>query len=162
MTVEIASITTTAEAAAALRTTTPTDLDGLDAHTLAAVTDVLRAAADLARAQRPIVLHGPETHHIPAVAPGTAYGMHVRIPAPPAGGRDETRDETPRAWRSALWGDKVLWFGCGAAASGVVGALVATVAGTPWALLTSAAGAVLCPIGGAAINRAERQAMERP
>lgn len=162
MTAEIASIRTASEAAAALRSTTPTDLAGLDPRTLTAITDLMRAAADLARAQRPIVLHGPDTY-TPAVAAGTAaYGAHVRIPAPPAGGRDETRDETPRSWRPALWGDKVLWFGCGAAASGVVGALIATLYGTPWALLTSTAGAVLCPIGGAAINHAERTAQERP
>lgn len=162
MLAEIATIRTAAEAAAALQSTTPTHLAGLDPRTLTAVTDVLRAAADLARAQRPIILHGPQAY-TPAVVPGTAaFGAHVRIPAPPAAGRDETRDETPRAWRHTLWGDKVLWFGAGAAASGVVGALVATVAGTPWALLTSAAGAMLCPVGGAAINRAERTAMERP
>jgi hypothetical protein len=158
MPAEIASITTAAESAPALRSTTPTDLAGLDPRALAAVTDVLRAAADLARAQRPIVLHGPATY-APAVAPDTAaYSVHVRIPAPPAGGRDET----PREWRRAHWGDKLLWFGCGAAASGVLGALIATLCGTPWALLTSAAGAVLCPVGGAAINRAERTAMDRP
>jgi hypothetical protein len=160
MSAEIATITTAAETAAALQKTPPTDLAGLDARTLSAVTEVLRAAAELARAQRPIVLHGPAPY-APAVAPGTAaYGAHVRIPAPPAGGRDETRHETPRApapWRPTLWGDRVLWFGSGTAATGVLGALVATAAGAPWVLVLSAVGALLWPIGAAAVNRAERR-----
>jgi hypothetical protein len=163
MTAEITTIRTAAETATALQSTPPTDLASLDARTLTAVTEVLRAAAELARAQRPIVLHGPAG---PAVAPGTAaYGAHVHIPAPPAGARDETRHETPREpapWRPTLWGDRVLWFGSGAAATGVLGALVATAAGVPWVLVLSAVGAVLWPIGAASVNRAERAARERP
>jgi hypothetical protein len=157
MTAEIASINTASEAAAALHTNTPTDLARLDPHAVAAVTEVLRAAAQLARAQRPIVLHGPEPY-APVVAPGTAaYGAHTRIPAPP------TRDETHPAasWRPALWGDKALWFGCGLAAAGVLGSAVATFAGAPWVLIISAVGALLWPIGAASVNRAERTHLER-
>lgn len=153
MTAEIASITTASEAAAALRSTTPTDLAPLDARTLAAVTEVLRAAAQLSRAQRPIVLHGPEFFPPPAVMPGTAaYGAHVRIPGPPT--RDETRDETPPA-RPTPWGERLMFFGCGAMVSGCVGSLIALLAGSPWVLVISAVGAALCPIGGVAIQRAD-------
>ena len=154
MPAEIARITTAAEAAAALPPTTPTDPAALDARTLTAVTDVLRAAAELARAQRPIVLHGPEYYPPPAVMQGTtAYGTHVRIPAPP------TRDETPPA-RPTPWGERVMFFGCGAMISGCAGSLIALLAGSPWVLVISAVGAALCPIGGAAIQRADRAAQE--
>jgi hypothetical protein len=153
MTAEITTITTAAETAAAPQSTPPTDPAALDTRTLTAVTEVLHAAAELARAQRPIVLHGPAT--APAVAPGTAaYGAHARIPAPPAGARDETT-RGPAPWRPTLWGDRVVWLGSGAAATGVLGALVATVAGAPWVLVLSAIGAVLWPIGAASVNRAE-------
>jgi hypothetical protein len=155
MTAEIASIRTASEAAAALRSTASTDPAALDARTLTAVTEVLRAAAELSRAQRPIVLHGPEFFPPPAVMPDTAaYGAHVRIPAPPA--RDETRDETPPARRSCAWGERLMFFGCGVALAGVVGAMVATFAGVVWMPAVSAFGALLWPIGGAAIQRADR------
>lgn len=154
MTAEIATIRTAAETA---RATTPTDLASLDPATLAAVTDVLRAAADLTRAQRPIILHTPAP--APAVAPDTAaHGAYVHLPGPPT----PAAAAAARAFRPAHWGEKLLWFGMGAALAGVVGALIATVAGIPWALLTSAAGASLCPVGGAALFHADRRAQERP
>ena len=157
MPAEITTIRTSAQTAAALQSATPTDLAGLDARTLSAVTDVLRAAAELSRAQRPIILHSPDT--APAVAPGTAaYGAHVRVPPPPA----NTAATAPQGaaavpWRHTLWGDKVVLFGCGAMLSGGIGALVATYAGPIWVLVISAIGAVMCPIGAAAVNRAERR-----
>ena len=81
MTVEITNIRTAAEAAAAITTATPEDLATLDPRTVAAITAMLRAAADLARAQRPVVLHESRP---PAVAEGTAaYGAHAHIPGPP-------------------------------------------------------------------------------
>ena len=148
MTAEIASIRTASEAAAALHSTDPA---ALDARTLTAVTEVLRAAAELSRAQRPIVLHGPQSYPPPAVAPGTAaYGAHVRVPAPPA------RDETPATQPRSAWGERLMFFGCGVALAGVVGAMVATFAGVVWVPAVSAFGALLWPIGGAAVNRAER------
>jgi hypothetical protein len=161
MPAEITTIRTAAQTAAALESATPTDLAGLDARTLTAVTGVLRAAAELARAQRPIILHAPEA--APAVAPGTAaYGAHVRIPPSPTDAAAITPQGTaalPR--RHTLWGDKVVLFGCGAMLSGVVGALVATYAGPVWVLVISAIGAVMCPIGAASVNRAERAAQGR-
>jgi hypothetical protein len=154
MTAEIATIRTASEAAAALRTATLTDLAALDPHTLLAVTDMLRAAGDLARAQRPIVLHGPATYP-PAPA---AYGAGVRIPAPPA--RDETRDEThPR--RPAIPADRVLWFGTGMLATGIPAAIIATLAGGFWVVTLSALGAVTALAGAAAVNRAEHSGGQR-
>jgi len=161
MPAEITTIRTAAQTAAALQSATPTDLARLDARTLTAVTDVLRAAADLARAQRPIILHSPEA--APAVAPApAAYGAHVHIPPPPAG----TASAAPQGaaalpWRHTLWGDKVVLFGCGAMLSGGIGAMVATYAGPIWVLVISAIGAVLCPLGAASVNRAERAAQGR-
>ncbi|HEV2640775.1 MAG TPA: hypothetical protein VGX23_36980 [Actinocrinis sp.] len=147
MSVEISTIRTAAEAARTITTETPM---GLDPTTVAAVTGLLRAAADLAQANRPIVLAGP-----------------ANVPAP----RYETRDETPAAnWhtdtttdahgpyrRRVLLGDRVLWFGSGMAFSGITGALVALAAGNIWVLTVSAAGALLWPVGGIAIHVAERR-----
>ena len=156
MPAEITTIRTAAQTAAALESATPTDLAGLDARTLTAVTAVLRAAAELSRAQRPIILHNPEA--APAVAPGTAaYGAHVRIPPPPTDARTTPQDTTPTPWRHTLWGDKAVLFGCGAMLSGGIGALIATYAGPVWVLVISAIGAVMCPIGAASVNRAERR-----
>ena len=67
MTGEITTIRTAAETA---RANAPANLPGFDPATLAAVTDVLRAAADLTRAQRPIVLH--TSAPAPAIAPDMA------------------------------------------------------------------------------------------
>lgn len=161
MPAEITTIRTAAQNAAAPHSATPTDLAGLDARTLTAVTDALRAAADLARAQRPIILHSPES--APAVAPGTAaYGAHIRIPPPPADTAATAPQGTaPMPWRHTLWGDKVVLFGCGAMFSGGIGALIATCAGPVWVLVISVIGAVLCPIGAASVNRAERAAQGR-
>ena len=162
MPAEITTIRTAAQTTAALESATPTDLAGLDARTLTAVTDVLRAAADLARAQRPIILHTPDT--APAVAPGTAaYGAHFRVPPPPPADTAATAPQgaAPLPRRHTLWGDKVVLFGCGAMLSGVVGALIATYAGPVWVLVISAIGAAVCPIGAASVNRAERTAQER-
>lgn len=153
MTAEVTTIRTAAETATALATT-PTDLAGLDARTLTAVTDVLRAAADLARAQRPIVLHSHEPSVLPAIAPNTAaYGAHVNIPAPPMPPPDTASQGTHRP---VLWGDKALWFGSGTILTGVMGAIVATASGPIWVLLLSVAGALLVLAGAAAINRAEQ------
>ncbi len=160
MPAEITTIRTAAQTAAALESATPTDLAGLDARTLTAVTDVLRAAADLARAQRPIIFHSPEA--APAVAPGTAaYGAHVHIPPPPTVTHAAPQGTAPLPWRHTLWGDKVVLFGCGAMLSGGIGALIATYAGPIWVLVISAIGAALCPLGAASVNRAERAAQGR-
>lgn len=153
MSVEISTIRTAADTAPAIIHNAPT---GLDPATVAAVTELLRTAADLTRAQRPIVLHTPPAP-APAVAPHTAaYGAHAYIPAPPpsvaAGG----------PWRRrVLFGDRVLWFGAGMAFSGITGALVAMAAGNIWVLTISAAGALLWPVGGIAINIAERREQYR-
>lgn len=152
MTAEITTIRTAAETAAALATTP--DLAALEARTLTAVTDVLRAAADLARAQRPIVLYGPEPVATLTVAPDTAaYGASVHIPAPPMPPPVAVSQVTHRP---VLWGDKALWFGSGAILTGVMGAIVATASGPIWVLLLSVAGALLVLVGAAAINHAER------
>lgn len=150
MATDIEPIRTVPETVSAQQITMSADLVSLDQHTLTAVTDVLRAAADLARAQRPIVLHGPE----PAIAPNTAaYGAHVNIPAPPLPPPDPVSQVTHRP---VLWGDKALWFGSGTILTGVMGAIVATASGPIWVLLLSVAGALLVLAGAAAINRAEQ------
>jgi DNA (cytosine-5)-methyltransferase 1 len=63
--------------------------------------------------------------------------------------------------RPVMFGDKVLWFGAGTLASGVIGALVATATGAMWVLTLSLAGSVAVLVGGGAINHAERKAGER-
>jgi hypothetical protein len=148
MSAEITTIRTAAETTAAPLPPT------LDAATLTAVTGALRAAADLARAQRPIILHEPAP--TPAIRPGTAtYGADVRIPSPPPTSAAPTAVRVAHGRRPAMFGDKVLCFGTGAILSGVAGAIIALTAGYIWVLTISAAGAALVAIGAAAINHAE-------
>jgi hypothetical protein len=145
MSAKITSISTAAEVTAAALPPT------LDAATLTAATGMLRAATDLARAQRPIILHEPAP--APAVMPGTAaYGADVRTPAPPP---SVTAVRISQGRRPVMFGDKVLCFGSGAVLSGVVGAIIALTAGYIWVLTISAAGTALVAIGAAAINHAE-------
>ena len=53
--------------------------------TLSELRSLLRAAAELERAGRPIVLHSPETHPAPACQSATAThpGTDVHVPGPP-------------------------------------------------------------------------------
>ncbi len=146
MTADIATVRTAAEVAAAPAPAT------LDATTVAAVTDLLRAAAAVARDSRPIVLQGPVP--APAVAPQTAAaGAHAYIPGPPATERSAAVSAAPA--RRLPVADRVLWAGVGVGGSGVVGAILAAVSGSPAVLLVTAAGMVLIGGAAAAINRAE-------
>lgn len=150
MSVEISTIRTAADTARTITAETPM---GLDPTTVAAVTELLRAAGELSRAQRPIVLHTPA----PAPAPAVAPGANVYIPAPPHTAPPVVAPVGGSWRRRVLFGDKVVWFGSGMAFSGVTGALVALAAGNIWVLTVSAAGALLWPIGGIAIHVAERR-----
>ena len=154
MTVEISTLHATPDTTPTIIHTAPTNLDPA---TMAAVTELLHAAADLTRAQRPIVLHTPPNPG-PAVAPHTAaYGAHAYIPAPPP-----TTPDAGGPWRRrVLFGEKVVWFASGMAFSGITGAFVGLAAGNIWVLTVSAAGALLWPVGGIAIRVAEHREQYR-
>ena len=101
--------------------------------TLTQLQGLLREAAALERAQRPIVLHGPEAHPAPATRAAAHSGIDVRVPA------------SPVALAAARHSERSLWpvvF----IASGITGALASlmtAVTESPYAILAVFASAAV-------------------
>lgn len=95
--------------------------------TLSQMTALLQAATDYAKAQRPVVLHGPAQ---PATAPQTAQhpGVDIRIPAAPAVAAQPRRERNP-------WPLVFMVSGC----TGLAACLVTAVTDNPFAILATLA-----------------------
>lgn len=110
--------------------------------TVGQLTDLLRAAADLERAQRPIVLRGPE---VPATATQTGHpGITVTYPA-------TTTEQAQPAAARRLYTRAELVFACGAfgAVSTLTAGIASAVTSSPMPLAVAAVGGILASVGAA-------------
>lgn len=109
------------------------------------VTELLRAAADLERARRPIVLHtGAEPVPAPHAAPAPHPGISVTVPA-------ATLDLTPPAPARRLFTRAEMVFACGvtSALSTVAGGIAAALVHSPAPLAAASVGGLLASLGAA-------------
>jgi hypothetical protein len=93
-------ITTTAERTALGEPEPKLTISQLQKLTISQLQSLLLAAAELERAQRPIVLHGPQAYPTTACQTATAThaGMDVRIPGPPVAlAVAKPKERSPRA-----------------------------------------------------------------